>query len=673
MKLLTSSKKLENELNSMGIYSSYDLISYLPYKYDTFIYSSKKENELVDKERIVVLGRLVSNPKHIQTSKIDIVKFFICTNSGGLFSVVAYNRPFLMSVLKYEEEYTFICSYSSERKELNLINLKKGEIPQEERIKACYHLPKSIQSSSFSKLMKKTLEKMKGIIPYGIPDYLLSKYKLLDRETALNYIHFPKNENNVKEALRTLKFEECLEYCFKNKIVRQDSKKLSKSNNLDIDTTKINEFIKNLEYKLTKDQTQVVKEIILDMKKESLMYRLLQGDVGTGKTLVASIALYGNYLRKMQGVLLAPTDSLARQHFTSISSLLASYNVKIALLVGSLSNKEKREIQAQISNGEIDIIIGTHAVFSKEIIYKNLGLAIIDEQHRFGVYQRNLLVAKGENVDLLLMSATPIPRTLALSIYGDLDVSSLTTFPSGERKIKTIVVDKDSPRIDGLISYCLNLNKQIFIVCPKIEISYRTNSTSVKEVYNLFKEKYKDKIGILHSKLKEQEKIDLIEDFREKRILILVSTSIVELGIDVKEAKGIIIYSASNFGLASLHQLRGRVGRNGDEAFCLLVDQIEDEERKTERLKFLETCSDGFEISEEDMRLRGPGDFAGLEQSGFPNFDCLNIVTDFKMFEVARNETNYILSNLEIPDFNNYYQKIKIKMIEDNKEIKLFD
>ena len=520
--------------------------------------------------------------------------------------------------------------------------------------------------------MKRTLEKMTGIIPSIIPEYLISKYRLLNHEIALNYIHFPKNEETIKEALRTLKFEECLEYCLRNKIIREDNKKIVKTSNQDIDTSKINEFIKNLEYKLTKDQIQAVKEIILDMKKETLMYRLLQGDVGTGKTLVSAIALFGNFLRGMQGVLLAPTDSLARQHFASISALLEAYNVKIKFLVGSLTTKEKREIQAQIKNGEIDIVIGTHAVFSNDIEYNNLGLAVIDEQHRFGVNQRNILANKGEKVDLLLMSATPIPRTLSLSIYGDLDVSSLYMFPNGERNVKTLVEDENSSRIERLINYCLSNEKQVFIVCPKIETSNKNNSLSVKEVYDLYKEKYEGKIAMLHGKMKEEEKNKLIEDFREKRILILVSTSIIELGIDIKDVTGMIVYSANNFGLASLHQLRGRVGRSGEEGFCILVTKVEEDDN-VERLKFLETCSDGFEISEEDMRLRGPGDFTGLEQSGFPSFNCLNIVSDFKMFEVARNEVAFIINNLHDPKLNHYYSRIKEEMKNEHCEIILFD
>ena len=671
MKLLTSSKNAEKQLNLMGIYDSFDLISYLPYRYESFEYSSKKEKELVDKERVVIYGRLVSNPKYLKINKLDIVKFFFATENGGFFSVVAFNRPYLMSILNLEDHYTLVGSYSLERKELNLVNLKKGEIPNEERLKALYHLPQDIQSSYFSKLMKRTLESMKGIMPSSIPSYLLTKYKLLNKETSLNYIHFPKNEDSIKEALRTLKFEECLEYCLKNKIAREESKAKIKTNIKDIDTNEINNFIKGLEYKLTKDQVLAVKEIILDMKKETLMYRLLQGDVGTGKTLVAAISLYGNFIRGNQGVLLAPTDSLARQHYSSISSLLSRYNVKTALLVGTLTNKEKRKLQAQIRDGEIDVIIGTHAVFSKDIIYSNLGLAIIDEQHRFGVNQRNLLQSKGDKVDLLLMSATPIPRTLSLSIYGDLDVSTLTSFPMGERKVKTLVVNEDSSRIEGLIDYCIKEEKQVFIVCPKIETSYRNNTYSVNEIYDLFKDKYQGKIDVLHGKLKEDEKINLIQNFKEKRILILVSTSIVELGIDIKDATGIIVYSANSFGLASLHQLRGRVGRSGKEGYCLLVTNEDDPNR--ERLNFLETCSDGFEISEMDMKLRGPGDFAGLEQSGFPAFNSLNIVSDFKMFEVARNEVSYIMNNLSNPELKKYYLRVKEKMISNHEDIKLFD
>jgi ATP-dependent DNA helicase RecG len=406
------------------------------------------------------------------------------------------------------------------------------------------------------------------------------------------------------------------------------------------------------------------------MKSKKLMYRLLQGDVGTGKTIVAVTSLYANYLRGKQGVLLAPTDSLARQHYASLLSFFKNYNLKVGLLLGSMTQSEKNDIKKQIKNGEIDVLVGTHSVFSTNVEYNNLALAIIDEQHRFGVNQRNTLANKGDQVDLLLMSATPIPRTLALSIYGDLDVSSLTTYPTSSHIVKTKVVDYDSDKITGLIDYCLKNNRQVFMVCPKIH--HGGKKVSSEEIYEQYSKIYGEKIALLHGKLKNEEKVELLDKFKNNEIKILVATTIVELGIDIKTAGGMIVFSANSFGLASLHQLRGRVGRDGQDAYCLLVDHFEDDEDSS-RLLFLETNNNGFDIAEEDMKRRGPGDFMGIEQSGFPTFSSLNIVSDFKMFEVARNETVYILNNLQDEECNKYYSYCLSKLKSEESNLNLID
>ena len=351
--------------------------------------------------------------------------------------------------------------------------------------------------------------------------------------------------------------------------------------------------------------------------------------------------------------------------------MLEPYYVKVGLLVGSLSLKEKKSIKEKIKNKELDVLIGTHALFSKDVIYDNLGLAIIDEQHRFGVNLRNFLASNGDEVDLLLMSATPIPRTLALSLYGDLDVSSLSSFPGKRREVTTIVCEEDSPKIVGLIEFCLMNNKQVFIVCPKIESTLK-KTKSVEEIYEKYKDKYKDKIAYLHGIMGNNEKIEILARFKDGTCPILISTTVIELGIDIKNALGIIIFSASSFGLASLHQLRGRVGRDGQKAYCLLVDSFEDEQEK-EKLKFLETCSDGYEISQKDMEMRGPGDFIGVKQSGFPTFSCLNIVSDFKMFECARDDSLYICSHLEDNECFRYYDYVVERMKKEEESIPLFD
>ncbi len=662
MKILTNSERIIDELKKINIETSEALIEYLPYRYESFNYTS--ENNLIDKQRVVLLGRLVSNPKNNVYGKINVITFHFVSVEGKFYSCKIFNRPFYMGILDLENQFTLVATIDINKKELNIINIKKGEIPLDERLKPVYHLPSKLSQSIYINLLKRTLEQISLSNVNIIPSYLIRKYRLLNHFEALKKVHFPKNSSDISSGLRTLKFEECLEYCFKNRIIREQNKKLTKSSSGKIDTKLINKFILDLPYKLTKDQIVAIREIVTDIQSKSTMYRLLQGDVGTGKTIVGIISLYANYLRGKQGVLLAPTDSLARQHYLSICQVLNQYGIKTALLIGNLKEKEKDQIKNDISLNQYDIVVGTHAVFSENVSYFNLGLAIIDEQHRFGVNQRNALVGKGDNVDLLLMSATPIPRTLALSIYGDLDVTSLTMYPNNHRHVITKVVDFDSEKILSLINYCLENNRQVFIVCPKINLGEKNQSS--EEIYQRLQPIYLDKISLLHGKMSNDEKVEILEKFRKNEIKILVSTTLIELGIDVKNAGGMIIYSANSFGLASLHQLRGRVGRDGEKAYCLLVDHFEEGEDDS-RLKFLEKCSDGFLISEEDMRRRGPGDFIGTQQSGFPSFNSLNIVSDFKMFSIARDEVSYIFSNLNDQENKKYYLHCNNKMKEEEK------
>lgn len=668
MKLLKTA--LESELNNLHIYDSEDLLNHLPYRYESFEYTN--EFPLVDKNRYVLYGTIISRPIYVRAKNIKICSFSFASNEGVIYQVKAFNQDYLMKVLKVNEAFSLIASYSKKGNYMSLIKIKKGKIKESERLKPIYHLNAKISQDNFHKLIKRTLDYQGAYFNNIIPSYLIKKYKLIPYVEALNKVHFPTSYESISQGLRTLKFIECLDFTLTNKLIRDENKKLVKHEVLKIDLSKLKKFISSLPYELTQDQKNAVNDIYKDLNSEHLMYRLLQGDVGSGKTLVSLLALYTNYLRNKQGVILAPTDSLARQHYLYFKELLKDEDIEVLLLVGSLSNKEKKQIKEVLLTKTNVIVVGTHAVFSKSIGYLNLGLAVIDEQHRFGVNQRNLLASKGDSVDILLMSATPIPRTLSMSIYGDLDVSSLHSYPFKERKVKTLVVSDKSPKISSLIDYAISKNRQVFIVCPKI-LEGTTPLVSANEIYQKYKEKYGNNIELLHGNMDENKTSNLIARFKNKEFLILVATSIVELGIDVKEAIGIIIYSANNFGLASLHQLRGRVGRNGDDAFCLLVYNEDISEEKIERLKFLETTLDGFKIAEQDMVLRGPGDYLGIEQSGFPTFNSLNIVSDYKMFEVSKDEINYILENESNLENSNYINRIKEKMIKKASELSLIE
>ena len=452
----------------------------------------------------------------------------------------------------------------------------------------------------------------------------------------------------------------------KNQLIKEENKSLQKIKKEPIDLSSCDEFISSLPYKLTKDQIEASKEIIEDMNQSSLMYRLLQGDVGTGKTLVSFIALFANFKRGDQGALMAPTDALARQHYENAKKLFKETKLKVTLLVGSTPLSEKRRIYEDISDGLIDIVIGTHALFAKAVKYNSLGLVIIDEQHRFGVNQRKALMDKGEHADLLMMSATPIPRSLALSIYGDLEISTLYMFPNVKRDVTTKIVNSEDKRIFDVVDKALSKNQKVYIVAPLIEFN-ENDKYSVEKLYARYLLRYKEKVGLLHGKMKQNEKEMVLDSFTNGSVDILVSTQVIEVGIDVKSATVMVIYDANSFGLASLHQLRGRIGRDGSKSICLLaVDNLEDKEK----LEILTTSNDGFEIAEKDLALRGPGELVGIRQSGIPDFRYLNMIDDIKIFVVARDDARKIIANKNKEEYR-YLLSHCLKSIEYKPIIKV--
>ena len=659
MKLLTSSAKMLNALSRMEIRDSFDLIETLPFRYEDYSYS--EEQEFQDKQKVTLLIRLVSNPTLIHSKKIDIIQFyFVSLKSQKFYHGVIFNRSFYQHTLNLKDTYTLQGVWNENRKEIHVLSIYKGEISDSKRLKPVYHLSQDISSTSFLHLMEKTLKEIAPFYTYDVPSFFRKKYHLYSRIEALKKVHFPQEEKDIKDGMRTLKYDECLEFCLRNAVIRKENCKRVEGKKKIEDLKKINDFIQKLPYKLTKDQIQAIREIILDMNKDSLMYRLLQGDVGTGKTIVAFTCLYGNYLRHQIGAFMVPTDTLARQQYEDICEVFKSYPIRVELLIGSLTPKEKKEIKDRLAQGEIDILIGTHALFQEDVFYPNLGLCIIDEQHRFGVNQRSQFVSKGELSDLLLMTATPIPRTLSIALYGDLDVSTLEQFPVKKEEVETHVVNPKNVLIFQSIQEALDHNRQVFIVAPKIDDE--KTPYSVEKLYAFFQSFYKEETMALTGKMKTKEKEKILSLFQEKKKKILISTTVIELGINVLSAEVMIVYGASYFGLASLHQLRGRVGRDGQHALCLLVD-----EEETERLKCLEKIHDGAMLALEDLKLRGGGDFFGQRQSGFATFHSVNIIDDFKMFTYAREDADFILQHLDQEEFHRYFLKIKERMAKDEK------
>ena len=649
MAKLTKSPRLNYLLGEMGIFTPYDVINHLPRRYDDFSYTDEKE--LKDKQRVVLLGKVVSIPKLVKAKGLTIVTFDFISQSRHYYKVAFFNQQYLTSSLKINENYSLIGTFNLKRNEVDGQKILKGEIPPEERLKPVYTLPSDYQNHLFASLVKKSLKEVQGKIFSIVPFDYLKKYRLVDKERALNWAHNPKNPEEVRQALRHLKYEEALLFSIKNQLIRESNKSLSKIKKEPIGLDICEPFIDALPYKLTEDQRNACSEIIEDMNQNALMYRLLQGDVGTGKTLVSFVAFYANYLRGDQGALMAPTDALARQHYANAIKLFKDTKIKIALLLGSTPLNEKKQIKDDLKEGYIDLVIGTHALFTKDTIFSSLGLVVIDEQHRFGVNQRIALASKGDHADLLMMSATPIPRSLALTLYGDLDISTLYTYPSTKRDVTTKIVGTEDQIIFQTVDQALADDKQVYIIAPLIDFS-EDGKFSVEQLEARYKLRYTNNVGLLHGRMKQEEKEEVLAKFYNGEIKILVSTQVVEVGIDVKNANTMVIYDATNFGLASLHQLRGRIGRDGSKATCLLASNEED----ADKLEILTRSEDGFAIAEEDMKQRGPGELTGVKQSGIPDFHFLNVVDDYKIFVVARDDAKDILKN---KDNKNYQWLIK--------------
>ncbi|MGM9813701.1 MAG: ATP-dependent DNA helicase RecG [Candidatus Enteromonas sp.] len=648
---LTESPRLNFYLQEMGVFTYEDVVLHLPRRCESFALTDISGIHLFqDKQRVVLYGKILERPRYRRFGKTSLVSFWFRTEDGRDHEIEAWNRDYLTKTIEVGQDYTLRASYDAKKHCLNLLALRKGKIPEEESIVPIYTLPSDYPDHAWRMLVKKALTQLEGKMEDIVPPSLRAKYRLLPRLEALWKCHFPKKMEDVRLGLRVLKYEEALTFSLKNQWIRKANKIIANKKRSKIDFHLVGGFVRSLPYPLTGDQKKAVREGLTDMNDPTLMYRLLQGDVGTGKTLVAAILLYGNCLRKEQGALLAPTDALARQHYETLSKMFEGFPVRVALLVGSLSAKEKSELLGRLSCGEIDIVVGTHALFSKNVQYQNLGFVIIDEQHKFGVNQRRLLCEKGGAADLLLMSATPIPRTLATSMYGDLDVSTLSEFPSSKRSVLTKIV---SPKAKGLlkeVASSVGNDRRVYIVAPQIEKNAEDKNASAEEVFAQYSALFPGLVTLLHGKMSQEEKDASIEAFKHGEKPILVATSVIEVGIDVPKANLILIYSPTHFGLASLHQLRGRVGRNGEEAKCLLVYEGNDEE-ELDRLNVLVQSDDGFKIAEEDMKRRGPGEISGVKQSGIPEFHFVNLIEDFKMFECAKADAQAIVEDQNNPEY----------------------
>lgn len=625
-------------LNNLGIYSVDDLIRNYPYRFKVL------ERRNINDERfyneMVVDGIVESNPvvSFFKGKKNRLI--FRCNVQNKIIKVVMYNRAFMKNSIKVGNYVTLIGKYDPSLETLTASNILLSKLPDKKVIIPVYHLCKGISSKQMRNFINNALKVCE--VKDNIPNTLKNKYGFIDEKRAIEIIHNPGDENVLKNALKTLKYEEIFTYMLKIKKLKIKNQQHSNLYKKDVDDNKVNLFIHSLPFELTLDQKKVIDEMITNIKSDVKMNRLLQGDVGSGKTIVAFLLAYAVFTAGYQSTLMAPTEILALQHYENAINLFRNTDFKVALLTGKTSSKEKKQIYDKLMNNEIDFLIGTHALISDKVSWSNLGLVITDEQHRFGVNQRLKLKNKSNYPDVLMMSATPIPRTYALTIYGDTDISSIKTMPKGRLPVKTYV-RKTSELKDVLkrIYEALKNGNQAYVIAPMIEENEDTDYTNVYDLKHKFELAFKNyNIEILHGKMTKEEKDEVMDKYLENKINILISTTVVEVGVDVKNASVMVIFDADRFGLSTLHQLRGRVGRNSVQSYCYLVS-----DKDKERLKIMEETSDGYKISEADFQLRGQGDLFGNKQSGALSFKLSDIKKDYDLFVKVKNDIENFMTN----------------------------
>ncbi len=641
--------KVLSLLNKLGIYEVNDLLDYYPFRYNTIA-----STELVDGE-VVIKGVIETTPVTTYIKKnLNKLSFRIETHDR-LVNVTIFNRAFMKNSLRRGTTVTVMGEYDSYKNTITASNILLKEV-DETYIEPVYHVTAGITSKLIGTLVKNALATDPDIIDY-IPEYLKEKYDFVDKKESILLVHNPQNLEVVESSIERLKYEELFRFMFKInylKSCRTEEDGLYRDEPVEV----VDEFIESLEFELTKDQITAIRDIVDDLKSPHRMNRLLLGDVGSGKTIVAVAGVFYNAKAGYQSALLVPTEILANQHYLNIAKLLKKHGLRVELLKGKMAKRERAKVIEDLKNGEIDLLIGTHAVLESDVEFKNLGLVITDEQHRFGVNQRNTFQNKGKLSDVLYMSATPIPRTYALTIYGDMDISIIKTKPAGRREVKTeLRTSKDIKSVlkDILDEVCNG--HEVYAVCPLIEPGEDDTMTDAVTLKNNLDKAYNGKvpIGLLHGRMKPEEKEQAMLDFKEGRTRILVSTTVIEVGVDVENATMMVIFNAERFGLATMHQLRGRVGRNSLESKCVLVS-----DKETERLKVLEKSSDGFYISEEDFKLRGEGDLFGTRQSGDMVFKLANLSTDMKILTKANVDAAAFIKANKEDDFEEYpmYKRI---------------
>lgn len=625
-------------LNKLGIYTVKDLITYYPRAYEDrskpkFLY------ECEDGEEALVEVIACSRATNVRL-KGKTMQRLIVRDETASATITWFNQPYLKDKFSIGEKYKIFGKVSKKAGKIsfNSPTFDIGEAQKNTgRIIPIYPLTYSLSQNTLRKIMEGAIEKVYGNLEETLPQYLLQEYKLKNINDATRDIHFPNEFKDFNIARNRLVFEELLSVQLA--LLELKNNYMSDKNGIQFSKeAKMSDVINSLPFKLTKAQLRVIEEIDQDMEDSKNMNRLLQGDVGSGKTVVAMCAAYKAVKSGYQAAIMAPTAILATQHLENFKNILEKLDIKCELLISGITKKQKEGILERLENGEIDILIGTHAIIEENVKFKNLGLVVTDEQHRFGVKQRTKIAEKGENPDVLVMTATPIPRTLALILYGDLDISIIDELPPNRKKIETYAVNKNmTERVNKFIEKQLKEGRQAYIVCPLVEENEEMDLQSVEKLYELYSQEIfpQYKVAYIHGKMKPKEKDEIMEKFKSGAIDILISTTVIEVGVDVPNSNIMVVENAERFGLAQLHQLRGRVGRGEYKSYCILkFEGKSDNIRK--RMKVMTETNDGFIISEKDLELRGSGDFFGTMQHGLPEFKIANLFEDIEMLKTVQ-------------------------------------
>ncbi|QST01548.1 ATP-dependent DNA helicase RecG [Pontibacillus sp. ALD_SL1] len=635
-------EKTGETLNEMGIFTIEDFLFYFPFRYD--VHEVKPLTELVHDEKATIEGEVVGEPsltffgkkKSRLTITLQVEQFAV--------KAVMFNRAFAKKQLQPGDTVTVTGKWDQHRLQITVSHYYKGRAKSNTPIQPVYSLKGNMKMPTFKKWMRTAVDHYGSYIEEVLPSSYLEAYKLPERSKALYGMHFPESRVVLKHAKRRFIYEEFLLFQLKMQLLRKIKREATTGNAQSFDKESVTQFTNDLPFALTGAQSKSLKEILKDMSSPYRMNRLLQGDVGSGKTAVAAIALYATITSGKQGSLMVPTEILAEQHHESLQDLFGD-KANVVLLTGSVKGKRRKEVLEKIANHEADIIIGTHALIQDEVIFSDLGLAIIDEQHRFGVEQRRTLRDKGLIPDVLFMTATPIPRTLAITAFGDMDVSVIDEMPAGRKAVETYwVKDQMLDRVLTFIQNEVEEGRQAYVISPLIEESDKLDIQNAVDTYHQLTAYFPSsiKVGLMHGRLTSEEKDEVMKQYANNEVQVLVSTTVVEVGVNVPNATVMLIYDADRFGLSQLHQLRGRVGRGSHQSYCILLADPKGDVGK-ERMRIMSETTNGFELSEHDLKLRGPGDFFGRKQSGVPEFKVADMVHDYRALETARQDAQKMI------------------------------